>query len=190
MNGSPLSGTVLCLKRDNLKRILLKIFLLVCQITIIGSLSSCSTSRKTIKNQHTKSEVVSNAHLSKFEKALIKEAESWIGTPYLYAGNEKGIGVDCSGMVLQIYLTHFNIKLPRNSAKQAEFCQKIREKDVKIGDLVFFATGKDPDIISHVGIMLDKTNFIHASSKKGVVISSMENPYYKRTFKLFGRPKH
>ncbi len=111
----------------------------------------------------------------------------WLGTPYAYAKSDKGDGTDCSGMVLQVYLSICDIKLPRNSAKQAEFCKKIEPDDVKVGDLVFFATGKDPDKISHVGIMIDDVSFIHASTSKGVVISRIDTPYYIRTFKMFGR---
>ena len=77
--------------------------------------------------------------------------------------------------------------MPRNSAKQAEFCKSLDPDEVEIGDLVFFATGKDPDRISHVGIMIDEVNFVHASTKKGVVVSRIDTPYYIRTFKMFGR---
>jgi cell wall-associated NlpC family hydrolase len=41
--------------------------------------------------------------------------------------------------------------------------------------------------VSHVGIVIDDRQFIHASSSKGVVISDMTTPYYQRTFKMFGR---
>ena len=88
---------------------------------------------------------------------------------------------------MQIYLTELDIKIPRNYAKQAEFCKHIKEKDVKPGDLVFFATGSDPDRVTHVGMMLDNVSFIHASSSKGVVVSRMDNPWYARRFKCYGR---
>lgn len=120
-------------------------------------------------------------------KLIIDEAYSWLGTPYGYAHSEKGVATDCSGMVLEVYEKIAGIKLPRNSAKQAEFCKSIHQKDVKVGDLVFFATGKNEDVISHVGIMVDEKNFIHASASKGVVISDMTQPYYVRTFRGFGR---
>ncbi len=112
---------------------------------------------------------------------------TWIGTPYAYGRNDKQKGTDCSGMVLSVYLDAEDIKLPRNSAKQAEFCKKISAEKVIPGDLVFFATGNDPDKISHVGIMIDEVNFVHASTKKGVVVSRIDTPYYIRTLKMFGR---
>lgn len=118
---------------------------------------------------------------------IVDEALTWMDTPYGYAMSEKGQGTDCSGMVMRVYLDIAGIKLPRNSAKQAEFCQRLKVDDVVAGDLVFFATGKDTERISHVGIMLDDVNFIHASTSKGVVISKVNSPYYTRTFKMYGR---
>ena len=110
-----------------------------------------------------------------------------MGTPYRYAGSSKGKGTDCSGLVLKVYEEAAGVKLPRNSGKQAEFCKKVKKKSVKAGDLVFFATGKDAERISHVGIMIDGNRFIHASTKKGVIISELTTPYYERTFRMCGR---
>ena len=120
----------------------------------------------------------------------MKEAETWMGTPYAYAKSEKGKGSDCSGFVMMVYLNALDMKLPRNSAKQAEFCKKIDKKHIRPGDLVFFATGKDPHKISHVGMMIDSDRFIHASSSKGVVISSLSSNYYSTHFRRFGRVPH
>lgn len=126
-------------------------------------------------------------HLSKSRQQLIEEAQTWIGTPYKYAESSKHKGSDCSGMVLSVYLDALGIKLPRNSAAQAEFCTPVGLRQVLPGDLVFFATGKDPDRVSHVGIMLDYENFIHVSTSKGVVISKITTPYYTRTIMGFGK---
>ena len=130
---------------------------------------------------------INDENLSDSRRLIIRECHDWLGTPYQYAGYEKGVGADCSGMVLSVYLDATGIKLPRNSAKQAEFCKHIKKSAVKPGDLVFFATGSDPDRISHVGIMIDNVRFIHSSSSKGVCISDVTTPYYTRTFKMYGR---
>ena len=167
----------------------------------IAVLGSCHTSKKSDpayyqsqidrlgkgKGNDNDRNVTSSVKLSKVRKKIVEEACTWLGTPYRYSHAEKGVATDCSGMVLQVYETVAGIKLPRNSAQQSDFCINIRKKDVKIGDLVFFATGKDRDRISHVGIMLDDSSFIHASASKGVVISDINQPYYERTFKGFGR---
>lgn len=125
--------------------------------------------------------------IDKNRKKIIEESRKWIGTPYLYAGKQKGKGTDCSGLVMTVYEEVLGYKLPRNSAKQAEFCKSVDENKVMAGDLVFFATGKDPNRVSHVGILLDDGfSFIHASSKKGVCISRLDNLYYLSRFLKFG----
>ncbi|MBI3521236.1 MAG: C40 family peptidase, partial [Bacteroidetes bacterium] len=65
--------------------------------------------------------------------------------------------------------------------------KKINEADLKEGDLVFFITnGKT---ISHVGVYLQNHKFVHASTKKGVMISDMNEPYFKQTYASSGRAK-
>ena len=90
-------------------------------------------------------------------------------------------------LVMSVYLQALEIKLPRNSRKQAEFCKTIPREKAVAGDLVFFATGKDPSRISHVGMLVDNEQFIHASSSKGVVVSSLDSPYYSKRIICFGR---
>lgn len=152
--------------------------------------TGCKSAYKSTKDKHDKIETISPKHKMKLkglEKKLIDEAMSWIGTPYKYAGSEKGKGTDCSGMILKIFEDVAETKIPRNSGKQAEFCVKLKKKEVRPGDLVFFATGRDPSVISHVGIMIDDISFVHASTKKGVIISEVNTPYYERTFMMYGR---
>lgn len=154
-----------------------------------GALSSCK-SHKSPKESPNVDDVVTIKPPKKdntLRGKIIEEAKTWIGTPYLYAHKEKGSGTDCSGMVMVVFEEVTGIKLPRNSAKQDEFCETIKEIDILPGDLVFFATGKDKNKVSHVGIMVDKETFIHASSSKGVTISKMATPYYQRTFLRYGR---
>lgn len=85
---------------------------------------------------------------------LISEAKKWIGTKYRYGGHSRKDGTDCSGMVMELFLKVFDIKLPRNSAQQQEFCSSIRQKDLQAGDLMFFATGKNRNRVSHVGLYI------------------------------------
>lgn len=175
-----------------------------------GILCSCHTSRSVKRSRyekHDKRKPHSTSHTdkshsssggynleklrvdkgNKTQRRIVEEAMTWIGTPYKYAASEKGVGTDCSGMVLEVYREIAGKDLPRNSAKQAEFCEGLKENQLTAGDLVFFATGKDPDRISHVGIIIDEDSFVHASTSKGVVVSKFSNDYYHRTFKKFGR---
>ena len=161
-------------------------------ILAVGMMAGgCHSSKKAAGRGKHKAKIenvrVNTKKLKGEEKRIVEEAMTWRGTPYKYGGYHKGKGTDCSGMVLSVYEKVTGKKLPRNSAKQAEFCKKLKAKEVNPGDLVFFATGKDASKISHVGIMIDDDRFIHASTQKGVVISEMSTPYYQRTFKMFGR---
>lgn len=174
----------------------IKQFLIISILTILllGA-GGCSSYRNSLRRHHQETEyykkekeIVKKAEktLKGEEKKILEEAMEWIGTPYAYGKQDKGVATDCSGFVMQVFNTAIHCKLPRNSAKQAEFCESISHKKVKPGDLVFFATGNS-DKISHVGIMIDNIQFIHASSSKGVVVSSMESNYYKTRFKGYGR---
>lgn len=159
-------------------------------VAVVFGLASCSSHKKHSPRRPAASSQVEAIHVKrpgKSQRSIVDAAYEWLGTPYKYGGSEKGVGTDCSGMVLVVYEQETGIKIPRNSAKQAEFCKPLEPEDVEIGDLVFFATGKDPDRISHVGIVIDDKRFIHASTSKGVVISDLYSPYYIRTFKMFGR---
>lgn len=163
-------------------------------ILVIGifliSAGGCKTSKLKIpysENSQQPYLIIDENSLSADRKEILRESREWLGVPYKYGGNSREEGVDCSGMVLMVYLNAVDKKLPRNSAAQAEFCHKLHPTDVKPGDLVFFATGKDPEKVSHVGIMLDSENFIHSSASKGVMISQITLPYWTRTFMLYGR---
>ncbi|HBC20536.1 MAG TPA: hydrolase Nlp/P60 [Porphyromonadaceae bacterium] len=152
-------------------------------------LSSCRSSKKAEipSRQDPTEHAVPSGRLSDVRRNIIKEAKTWLGTPYVYAAQEKGSGTDCSGMVMQVFLLVVDCRLPRNSAKQAEYCRRIRAEEAIAGDLVFFATGKDPKRVSHVGILVDEDSFIHASSSKGVVVSRLSNQWYSKRLLMYGR---
>lgn len=115
------------------------------------------------------------------QKALLVEAERWLGTPYRYGGNDRK-GVDCSGFVKRVYADALGINLPRSSREQAEYCSKVNRQELQPGDLVFFSTSKGSTRVSHVGIFMGAGQMIHASSSKGVIISHLDQDYYKRTY--------
>lgn len=151
-------------------------------------LLGCSSHKhNTAQRQHVDAkEYLTGRKLSKKQKNMIEEVCSWVGTPYKYGGAEKGKGTDCSGLVLRVYLDLTDIKLPRNSAAQAEYCKKIKAKNAKPCDLVFFATGRDPKKVSHVGLLLDDENFIHSSSSKGVIVTRLDNPWWNKRIICYG----
>lgn len=123
-------------------------------------------------------------------KALYGELKQWLGTPYQYAASQKGRGTDCSGMVMEVYKTVYDVKLERNSAKIFEKnCREIGKHRLCEGDLVFFNNGKSSRI-THVGIYLKDGYFVHASSSRGVIVSHLTENYYTTHFQCAGRVKH
>lgn len=119
---------------------------------------------------------------------MINNAMQFLGVRYRGGGTTTA-GMDCSGMVTAVF-DIFDLKLPRSSHEMATVGEKIDEKEAKKGDLIFFKTSRRG--ISHVGIITEVTDdneikFIHSSTSQGVVISSMNEPYYKKTFVQINR---
>lgn len=159
-------------------------------IVFIGMLSSCGPSRRTsgpvyekIDNKTT-SKV--NTTLPDYAIKLQTEARTWIGTPYLYGGTGRN-GVDCSGMVMNIFKEALNTSIPRNSGAQQEFCRAINPDSIAVGDLIFFNTAKHAERVNHVGIYMGADSMIHASSSRGVIMSNIRDPYYVQHYHSSGR---
>ena len=115
---------------------------------------------------------------------LIKESVSWLGVPYKFGGSSR-TGIDCSGLVCNIYIAVYGKKVPRTAGELFEQSTKIKEDKLQEGDLVFF--NYDGKKASHVGIFLKETYFVHASTKKGVMIGDLNDPYNKKYFLKGGR---
>ncbi|WP_279045540.1 NlpC/P60 family protein [Cedecea davisae] len=111
---------------------------------------------------------------------LNDQLRSWHGTPYSYGGMSRR-GVDCSGFVLMTFRDRFELMLPRMTSQQAEIGTRIDKDDLLPGDLVFFKTGSGESGL-HVGIYDTDNNFIHASTSRGVMRSSLDNVYWRKKF--------
>lgn len=112
------------------------------------------------------------------EERLRVEASRWEGTPYRLAGTNRR-GIDCSGLVLQFYKNAFNIRLPRLTKDQQRVGIAVSRSQIEPGDLVFFRPSSK---INHVGIYLGGGDFVHASSSRGVMISDINSPYWRKIF--------
>lgn len=116
---------------------------------------------------------------------LYREAASWLGTRYRWAGNTKK-GTDCSGLTGKILKDVYNKDVDRSSHIIANNLKEEVKADYLLpGDLVFFTTLRKKRI-SHVGVYLGEGNFIHAS-RKGVIVSNLDEDYYARTYNKAGR---
>ncbi|MDR2122403.1 MAG: C40 family peptidase [Flavobacteriaceae bacterium] len=116
-------------------------------------------------------------------KLVLTEAEKYKGTPYRYGGNTSS-GIDCSGLVCNAF-QKAGVKLPRRSIDISNKGSSVSISSVKEGDLLFFATGGGS--INHVGIVYNIVSsgeifFIHASTSKGVIVSSLKESYWKGKF--------
>lgn len=170
------------------------IFLLFCVCIV-----SCGSSKKVVERNPYKKTVIKDDNLKSIESnysgkntaainEILKDAEKYIGAPYKYAGNTSS-GFDCSGLVCKVYLEN-DKQLARRSSDQALEGKEISDKEIKPGDLVFFATSGG-NKVSHVGIVHTINNdgeitFIHASTSKGVIISSLNEKYWNKAY-LFAR---
>lgn len=109
----------------------------------------------------------------------------WLGTPYRLGGDTKK-GIDCSKFSLALYENVFNTTIGYNSRNQYANVKSIKKKDLEPGDLVFFKIRSRN--ITHVGVYLGDDKFAHASSSKGVMVSNLNEPYWKRYYYDGGRP--
>ncbi|WP_417429184.1 C40 family peptidase [Halpernia sp.] len=172
-----------------------KIFLLLPFILIFASCGSSKVAKKTsYKKSVVRAEGLKNFNsnfrglLDSQRQELLKDSEKYIGAPYKYGGNNSS-GFDCSGFTKKVYDDN-NQNLPRRSEDQSKSGQEVSVYEVKPGDLLFFATSGGSKV-SHVGIVHDIGNdgeikFIHASTSKGVIISSLNEKYWNKAF-LFAR---
>lgn len=115
---------------------------------------------------------------SHIKKALYSQFNDWQGVRYQRGGLSQN-GIDCSGFVHLTFKSKLGLHLPRTTWMQARIGKEVRKDDLRAGDLVFFRTGTTS---SHVGIYVEKNKFLHASQKKGVTISRLDNVYWKSSY--------
>ena len=108
-------------------------------------------------------------------RRIVNTSMQYIGVPYVFGGNSPRYGLDCSAYVKLVY-SQVGINLPRTADAQFEVGTPVATADLLPGDAVFFETYAPG--ASHVGIYIGDGNFIHASSSKGVTISSLGASYY------------
>lgn len=158
----------------------------------IFTLASCSSSKKLAGRKAEAARLSSQLGFKvtpKDDLRLYSEAGRWLGVPYRYGGKSRS-GVDCSGFVGQVYQNVYKIPLQRTVEGMADKnCRKVTKGDLKPGDLVFFNTSKRRKGINHVGVFLKGHYFVHASTSKGVIVSSLHENYYRKHWKKGGRVK-
>ena len=110
--------------------------------------------------------------------ALHDQMHTWHGTPYAWGGTKLS-GVDCSGFVWRTLKDRFNLPVERLTTRDLIHMGKyVKPKQLRPGDLVFFRINGG----MHVGFYDTDRHFLHASTSKGVIRSSLDNPYWKSVF--------
>lgn len=163
----------------NLKKIGI-LLLLVFSLHLVESCGVAKTGRRGKTTVWAKNNV--NNSISSRAKAVLEKAKSFLGTPYQYGGTTSS-GMDCSGLLWNSF-KEIKIELPRVSREQAKYGVNIRLENIQPGDALFFDTGGGN--ISHAGIVdhikEGEIFFIHSSSSRGVIVSSLETKYWKKRF--------
>ncbi len=117
---------------------------------------------------------------TRFEKRLLDQIQAYMGVPYKWGG-KSARGMDCSGFVSTVYKKAANVRLPHNSARMFKRGQPVSEAQLRVGDLVFFENIESVGI-SHVGIYIGDSKFAHASTTRGVVVSGLDDTYYRQRY--------
>ncbi len=119
------------------------------------------------------------------DRLLFENAARWWGVRYRWGGLGK-TGMDCQGLVRVVVDSTYGLTLPAGAGAQYQMCTPIRNKaDLRPGDLVFFKIGGG--YISHVGLYLKNNKFIHATTCCGVIVSDLNEYYYRLWYFSGGR---
>ncbi|MTH47911.1 bifunctional murein DD-endopeptidase/murein LD-carboxypeptidase [Intestinirhabdus alba] len=155
-------------------------------------LSACSTTH-TAQNVHSETHAVGQessslqASQDEFESMvrnldvksrIMDQYADWKGVRYRLGGTSKK-GIDCSSFVQRTFREQFGLELPRSTSQQRAIGKSVSRSNLRTGDLVLFRAGSTG---RHVGIYIGNDQFVHASTSSGVMISSMNDPYWNKRY--------
>ena len=166
---------------------------------LLFSLQSCVSNYVVATPSAYKPEILAEekSHFTSLSQEYKKELESNNAVAKVEEKNvsarkmaKKKSGIDCSAFVLSVYGSATGISLPRMSSAQAQQGERVGKEELEKGDLLFFQTRGSR--ISHVGIVQEITpegeiKFIHASTSKGVTISSLNEKYWGMRYRFAKR---
>lgn len=139
-----------------------------------------------VTDESTENDIVESPNANDLRAVLVFTAKKHIGTPYVWAGNTPS-GFDCSGFTGYV-MSESGVTLPRRSGDQYNESKKVKRKNVKKGDLVFFSNGSG---VSHVGMIVSEKGepltMIHSSSSKGIILTEIDkSEYWSKRLHGFG----
>jgi len=115
---------------------------------------------------------------------LLLDIDYWWGTKYCLGGSTEDC-IDCSAFTQNLMREVYAINIPRTAREQYDNSDHIKKDELQEGDLVFFQTYRHQ--ISHVGVYITNNKFAHASVSNGVMISDLDDPYWKQRYAAAGR---
>ncbi|MDD5205572.1 MAG: C40 family peptidase [Desulfobacterales bacterium] len=153
----------------------------LCTFMLIFCLAAPAVAAK--KRSSHKRKPATKTHYPLPDNLLVSEMLRHLGVQYQRGGSSES-GVDCSGYVRLVYQNVCGLTLPHHSESLylSSDLQEVPSDELKTGDLLFFTTSLKSRRISHVGIYLSKGRFVHAASRKGVIVSNLEENYYRERF--------
>lgn len=126
--------------------------------------------------------LLSGHNEKEIKSRILKEYSRWEGVKYKFGGDSVH-GIDCSALMQVIYHAafpeHLPKRLPRTTAQQISHGISADKHDLRAGDLVFFQMTRNE---RHVGVYIGDSQFVHASSSQGVIISSLTNDYWTKRY--------
>ena len=150
------------------------------KVTVAASTESTENDDETEKKE---SAVLEKDSPIKAE-SIINTAMKYTGVRYKYGGTSKK-GMDCSGLLYVAFGEH-NVALPRVSYHMANEGRRIKVHNVTKGDLLFFKTSRRGKKINHVGLVVavegEEIKFIHSTSSRGVIVSSLREGFWNYAF--------
>ena len=119
--------------------------------------------------------------------AIYKEAQKYVGMPYVWGGSSPSTSFDCSGFVCWVYTASGVHNLPRTTAQGIyNQCAIISPSEAKPGDIIFFTgTYDSPGPVSHVGIYVGDGMMLHCGSP--IQYANINSSYWQTHFYAFGR---
>ena len=113
---------------------------------------------------------------------VVRAGLETLGTPYVWGGEDPEGGFDCSGLTQFVYREIAGLELPRTARAQRHEGTAVKKKQLRPGDLVFFATRRRGGV-SHVGIYIGQNQFVHAPTRgSSVRVDSLDNRYWSRHY--------
>lgn len=129
-------------------------------------------------NTPASSKSSNSASTSEFQEYLKLAYNDWKGIPYILGGTDYN-GIDCSAFMQVVFEDYLMHVIPRTTSEQLQAGKAISKREIRIADLVFFKTGRRT---FHVGVMINDSEFLHASTTEGVKISDLNHPYWQKRY--------